>query len=165
MNTKNLILALAGFLIVIGLFKPDLSNFIKPSKPSDVSVKVVVEKPSNKEILDECESVIKALKADSDRKTDGVRLAELYNDMATLVSLDGDDMVIKNTEEIRQANKLAGAMLRMDIKGKYPELAKALQGVVVASIGDDSVLLDSELRTQASEAFKALAWACVEGAK
>jgi hypothetical protein len=164
MNTKNLVLVLAALLIVIGLFKPDLSKFINLSKPSNNSA-VVVDKPSNTDILDECQEVIDALKADSDRKTDGVRLASLYNDLATLVSLDGEDLVLKNTEEIRQANKLAGVMLKLDIKGKYPELAKALQSVVVANIGDDSVLLDSELRTQASEAFKALAWACFEGSK
>lgn len=165
MNTKNLILALAALLIVVGLFKPDFSKFINNRPSPDNVVSVVVEKPTNSEILDECQAVIEALKADTDRKTDGLRLASLYNDMATLVSLDGEDMVLKNTEEIRQANKLAGAMLRMDIKGKYPELAKSLQSVVVASIGDDSVLLDSKLRQQASDAFKALAWACVEGAK
>lgn len=164
MNTKNLVLGLAALLIVIGLFKPDFSNLINRPNPDNV-VSVVVEKPTNSEIMDECQSVIDALKADSDRKTDGLRLASLYNDMATLVSLDGEDMVLKNTEEIRQANKLAGAMLRMDIKGKYPELAKSLQSVVVASIGDDSVLLDSKLRQQASDAFKALAWACFEGSK
>ena len=61
---------------------------------------MVVEKPTNSEILDECQAVIEALKADTDRKTDGLRLASLYNDMATLVSLDGEDMVLKNTEEI-----------------------------------------------------------------
>lgn len=164
MNTKNLILALAALLIVVGLFKPDLSKFINPSKPSNNSV-VVVDKPSNPEILDECQEVIDALKTDSDRKTDGVRLASLYNDLATLVSLDGEDLVLKNTEEIRQANKLAGAMLRLDIKGKYPKLAKAAEKVVVSSIGDDSVMLDEKLRQGAVDGFKALSWACLEGAK
>lgn len=164
MNTKNLILALAALLIVVGLFKPDLSKFINPSKPSNNSV-VVVDKPSNPEILDECQEVIDALKTDSDRKTDGVRLASLYNDLATLVSLDGEDLVLKNTEEIRQANKLAGAMLRLDIKGKYPKLAKAAEKVVVSSIGDDSVMLDEKLRQGAVDGFKALSWACLEGSK
>lgn len=164
MNTKNLILALAALLIVIGLFKPDFSNLINRPNPDNV-VSVVVEKPTNSEILDECQAVIEALKADSDRKTDGLRLASLYNDMATLVSLDGEDMVLKNTEEIRQANRLSGAMLKLDIKGKYPKLAKAAESVVVSSIGDDSVVLDSKLRQGAVDGFKALAWACLEGAK
>lgn len=160
---KNPLLILAALLIVIGFFKPDLSNIIGPS-PTNDSV-IVVEKPSNAEILDECQSVIDALKADSDRKVDGKRLASLYNDMATLVSLDGEDMVLKNTEEIRQANRLSGAMLRLDIKGKYPKLAKAAESVVVSSIGDDSVVLDSKLRQGAVDGFKALAWACFEGSK
>lgn len=165
MNTKNLVLVLAGLLIIIGLLKPDLSKFIIPSNSNNNVSIVVVEKPENAEILDECEAVINALKENSDRKTDGKRLASLYIDMATLVGLDGDDMVLKNTEEIRQANKLSGAMLRLDIKGKYPKLAKAAESVVVSSIGDDSVLLDSKLRQKAVDGFNALAWACLEGSK
>lgn len=161
---KNLALLLAAVLIVVGLLKPDLSNFTGGKTPSNIVV-VSVDKPSDPEILDECEAVIDALKEDSDRKTDGKRLASLYVDMATLVSLDGDNMVLKNTEEIRQANRLSGAMLRLDIKGKYPKLAKAAESVVVSSIGDDSVLLDSKLRQRAVDGFNALAWACLEGAK
>jgi hypothetical protein len=130
----------------------------------NVSV-VVVEKPSNPEILDECQEVINALKADSDRKVDGKRLASLYLDMATLVSLDGEDQVVKDTESIRQANKLAGVMLRLDLKGKYPDLKDAAQKLVVASIGDDNVLLDNKLRQGAVDGFKALAWACDQGSK
>lgn len=165
MNTKNLLLGLAGILVVIGLLKPDLSKFINVSNPSNNSVTVLVEKPSNKDLLDECQDVIDALKENKDRKNDGTRLASLYNDLATLISLDGEDMTLKNTEEIRQANKLAGVMLKLDIKGKYPELAKATNSVIVASLGDDSVMLDDKLREQAIEGFKALAWACIEGTK
>jgi hypothetical protein len=155
---------LGAILIVLGLFKPDLSKFFN-SNESNSAVSVVLEKPSNPEILDECQAVIDALKANKDRKSDGVRLASLYSDMATLVSLDGEDTVLKNTEEIRQANKLAGVMLKLDIKGKYPDLAKAAESVVVSSIGDDSVVLDPKLREGAVNGFKALAWACQQGAK
>ena len=78
MNTKNLLLMLAAILIVVGLLKPDLSNFINNFTPSNNVVNVVVEKPTNTEILDECQGVIDALKEDSDRKQDGPRLASLY---------------------------------------------------------------------------------------
>ena len=162
MNTKNLLLLIGAILIVLGLFKPNLSNIVNVT-PSDTTV--IVEKPSNIELLDECQDVVNALKKNNDRKQDGVRLASLYNDLATLVSLDGEDLVLKNTEEIRQANKLAGVMLKLDIKGKYPELAKTTNSVIVASLGDDSVMLDDKLREQAIEGFKALAWACIEGTK
>ena len=73
---------LAAILIVVGLLKPDLSNFINNFTPSNNVVNVVVEKPTNTEILDECQGVIDALKEDSDRKQDGPRLASLYNDLA-----------------------------------------------------------------------------------
>jgi hypothetical protein len=161
---KNALLGLGAVLIVLGLLKPDLSVLFNKPSVDNVSV-VVVEKPSNPEILDECQEVINALKADSDRKVDGKRLASLYLDMATLVSLDGEDQVVKDTESIRQANKLAGVMLRLDLKGKYPDLKDAAQKLVVASIGDDNVLLDNKLRQGAVDGFKALAWACDQGSK
>ena len=161
---KNLVLLLATILIIIGLFKPDFASIINTSPTNNVST-VVVSKPSNIELLDECQDVVNALKKNSDRKYDGLRLASLYNDLATLISLDNEDMVVKNTEEVRQANKLAGVMLKLDIKGKYPELAKATNSVIVASLGDDSLMLDDKLRQQAVDGFKALAWACIEGTK
>jgi hypothetical protein len=56
-------------------------------------------------------------------------------------------------------------MLKLDIKGKYPNLAKESKEVVVASIGDDKILLSKELRVKAVEGLNALAWAFNEGSK
>jgi hypothetical protein len=56
-------------------------------------------------------------------------------------------------------------MLRLDIKGKYPDLAKEAKEVVVAAIGDDQILLSKELRVKAVEGLNALAWACNMGSK
>lgn len=163
MKNTNLVLLLVGALLLgVGLLKPNLSNIV-PNKtvvvePSDLS------EPSET-LQDEADEVIKALSVDTDRKIDGKRLAQLYIDMATLISLDGEDQVIKNTEEVRQANRLTGLMLRLNIKGKYPELPTAAQKLVVKAIGDDQVLLNADLRAKAVEGFKALAWACNEGSK
>jgi hypothetical protein len=44
-------------------------------------------------------------------------------------------------------------------------LAKETKDVIVAAIGDDQVLLSTELRAKAVDGFKALAWACNEGVK
>jgi hypothetical protein len=101
----------------------------------------------------------------SSAKDDSLRLRDLYLDLSTLVSLDGENQIVKNTEEIRQANSLAGVMLRLDIKDKYANLAKEAKDVMVSAIGDDQVLLSAELRTKAVDGFKALAWACNEGSK
>jgi hypothetical protein len=157
---KNIILIIAGLLIAIGLFRPNFESFVKPN-PVD-SIVFVEPKEEYKEFTN---AIIKALSIDGDRKVDGKRLASMANDVATLISLDGDNEVIKNTEEIRQINKLIGPMLKLDIKGKYPDLAKASQNLIVSAIGDDAVVLDKELRIKSSEAFMALAWAYNEGAK
>jgi hypothetical protein len=73
--------------------------------------------------------------------------------------------VVKNTDEIRQANSIAGPMLRLDMKNKYKGLSKESQDVVIAAIGDDNIALSKELRPKAVEGFNALAWAYNEGSK
>jgi len=113
-----------------------------------------------------CKPVIDALKnGPSSRTKDAQRLSDLYMDLATLKELDGDNEVVKTTEEIRQANSLTGLMLRLNIKGSYPGLGEASQSFIASQIGDDVVTLDNDLRTKSVNAFKALAWACNEGSK
>lgn len=163
-NAKTIVLSIGLVLLGIGIFKPNLSELVSPSPVSIVVDDLSLPKPLP-EFDNVTQPVIKALSVNNDRKTDGKRLASLFNDIATLVLLDGDDLVIKNTDEIRQVNKLAGPMLRMDIKGKYEDLPEAAQALIHSAIGDDSIPLTSELRTKAADAFKALAWACNEGSK
>jgi hypothetical protein len=164
MNNK-VILVLAALLIVLGLVQPNLSNWGVPSKPVSVDV-LELSAPVDENVKKEADDVVSLLKeSGSSVKVDAKRLRDLYLDLAKLVELDGEEEVIKSTEEIRQANSLAGLMLRLDIKGKYPNLAKEAKEVVVSAIGDDQILLSKELRVKAVEGLNALAWACNEGGK
>jgi hypothetical protein len=159
---KTTLLVIGGLLILVGLIKP---NFNMPiDKPSNNIV--VVDSPSSDELKELCQPVIDALRdGGSSRVKDGKRLSDLYMDLATLVELDGENMVVKTTEEIKQANSLAGVMLRMDIKNKYPNLASSAQALIAKNVSDDMVLLDETLRAKAVESFRALAWATNEGTK
>jgi hypothetical protein len=159
---KKVLLALGGLLIVLGLLKPEFSDILKP-RPSVVDV-LELSAPTDEVVKKEADDVVAVLK-EAGIKSEAKRLRDLYIDLAKLVELDGEDEVIKSTEEIRQANSLAGVMLRLDMKGKYPNLAKEAKEVVVASIGDDQILLSKELRVKAVEGLNALAWACNEGSK
>lgn len=164
MNNK-LLLVVGAALLLFGLFKPNLNFPI--NKPDNNTNIVVVTPPESSELRDKCKSVRDIFEDSSakDKKQDARRLSDLCMDLATLVELDGDEEVVKTTEEIRQANSLSGAMLRMNIKSKYPGLSDASQAVISSQIGDDIVLLDSELRKKAVDAFRALAWACNEESK
>jgi len=165
LNKKNLALIVGTILIIIGLIKPDLSNLISwPSRPVAIDV-LELPAPTAANIKKEAEEVVSLLKSYSAAKPDLKRLRDLMLDLGRLVELDGEDTVIKNTEEIRQANSLSGVMLRLDIKGKYPDLAKESKEVVVAAIGDDNINLSPELRVKAVEGFNALAWAYNEASK
>ena len=165
LKSKHLLIV-AGILIIVGLFKPDLSKvFPVINSPSNNTI-VVVTPPSDDTLKQKCKLVIDVLSnGGSDRYKDGKRLSDLYMDLATLIELDGADQVIKTTEEITQANSLSGLMLRLNIKSKYPGLGDAAQVVISSQIGDDIVPLDAELRIKAAEAFRGLAWACNEGSK
>lgn len=166
MKSKSLLLLVALVLVSIGIFKPDIGSFINtPSHPSVVVDNLDIEAPKSEALRSKADDIVKALAINNDRKIDGKKLAALYKDIATLIALDGENEVIKNTEDIRQANRLSGLILQLDIKGKYPALPEANQALLIESIGDDSVLLNKELRAKAVEGFMALAWACNKGAK
>lgn len=162
---KNLVLVIGGLLILLGLTKFDFGrlNPIRPS-PSNIDVMELVA-PSDENVKKEAQDVISLLKSSSGSKQDSKRLRDLSLDLGRLVQLDGEDLVIKNTDEIRQANGIAGVMLRLDIKGKYPNLAKEAKEVIVSSIGDDNINLTPELRAKAVDGFNALAWAYNEASK
>lgn len=159
---NKILLGLGLVLCLIGLLKPNL-NLV--SVPSNGVTSVSVDKPSNETLLKLAQDLVQTIKENKVTREDGLRLANLCFDMSTLISLDGSSEVIKNTEEIRQANRLSGMMLRMDMNKKYPELATKMNAVVVGYIGDDIVSLNNDLRTKSCDVFKALAWAFVEGTK
>ena len=164
MKNNNLVLVIAGLLILVGLAKFDFSLLnILPNRPDTVDVLELPE-PTDEAVRKEAYDVASLLK-EAGAKGDAKRLRDLYLDLAKLVELDDEDQVIKSTEEIRQANSLTGVMLKLDIKGKYPNLAKEAKEVVVAAIGDDQILLSKELRAKAVDSLNALAWACNQGSK
>lgn len=157
MKSKNtLLLTVAGILIVIGVIKPDLNQLINNTPVCNNTI-VNIDSPEDPILREKAEIIIATLKnADS---LDTQKLRNLALDMSVLIGLDGEDLVIKTTEEIRQAVSLSGVMLRMDIKGKYPSLASQSTDVIVAAIGDDDLPLTPDLRSKAVKGFEALAWA------
>lgn len=161
MINKKALLVLAGILIVVGLTRPDLSNILvnRPAKVDNLEL----SQPADETVFKEAKDVIVIAKTMP--KAEARKLRDLYLDIKQLIKLDGEDEVIKNTEEIRQANSIAGSMLKLDLKGKYPDLAKELKDVVVTAIGDDQMILSPELRVKAADSFDALAWALNEGSK
>ena len=156
MNNKSVVLILGIVLLAIGVLKPDLSNIGFPNKPVPVDV-LELTAPSDEDLKKEADDVVSLLKqAGPQARGDARRLRDLILDIRKLVELDGENEVIKNTEEIRQANSLAGVMLRMDIKGKYADLAKECKEVIVAAIGDDQIVLTPALRAKALDGFNGL---------
>ena len=160
MNNKTVLIVVAVFLLLIGIFKPNLDTIFPDSKPGPT---INVVEPTDPELKESCLALATILR--NGKSSDALRLSSLYSDIGDLIALDGENEVIKSTEEIRQANKLSGSLLRLDIKGKYEGLATAAEKVIVVSIGQDDLPLDKELRNKSVTAFKALAWACKEGSK
>jgi hypothetical protein len=164
MNNKKILLVIGGILLCVGLLKPDLSNFLPHKNIPSIDV-MELEVPLDTNIKKEADDVVALLKSLNTTKSEMKKLRDLSLDLGRLVQLDGEDLIIKNTEEIRQANSISGIMLKLDIKGKYPNLAKEAKEVIVAAIGDDSVSLTPDLRTKAVSGFNALAWAYNEASK
>lgn len=163
---NKLVLAVGVALIGLGLFgKYSPTNILKPTVPAVESY--VVDAPSDEALLEKARSVVSVLQEsdDSTKKSDCLKLSALYSDIAILIELDNNDKVIKDTASIREANSLAGKMLRLNIKNKYPNLAESCKEVIVSAIGEDDVVLDEDMRDKACDAFRALSWAFYEGSK
>lgn len=165
-NQTKTILLIGVALVAWGLFGSQIKNIVNNNHNVPVSVDVLeLSAPSDKNVKKEAQEIVDLLRKSSGNKNDYKKLRDLSLDLGQLIKLDGEDMVIKNTDEIRQANSLSGIMLRLDIKGKYPTLAKEAKEVIVASIGDDNVNLTPELRVKAVDGFNALSWAYNEASK
>lgn len=164
---NKVLLAIGAILVLFGLVKPDLGNIFTPSDNVSVVESYVVDAPSDTDLLEKAREIKEILQSseDSTRKSDALKLSSLYADIATLIELDGEDQVVKDTNAIRQVNSIAGNMLRLDIKDKYPNLAEASRSLVVTAIGDDDVSLSDDLRSKSAEAFRALSWAFYQGSK
>lgn len=165
MQKHKPLLVFGIILIIFGLFKPDLGLF--SNNNADTVVSCVVDAPADQALLEKARSIIDIVKSvnDSTRKNDCLRLSSLYCDMATLIELNDEDQVIKDTATIREANILSGKMLRLNIKDKYENLAETSEELVKSAIGSNDVVLDDELRSKAVDAFRSLSWAFYEGSK
>lgn len=157
---KNLLLLIGIILLSFGLFRPQLN--VSPANSSTPSVSVDV--PSENGLKESAQKIVDLMRNSNSFsvKTDSAQLRDLYINLAVMISLDGKDTVINTTEEIRKANSISGHLLQavgVDLKGKYNNLAKECQNVIVGSIGDENITLSPELRKKASESFMALAWA------
>jgi hypothetical protein len=164
MNNKVL-LSIGVLLVLLGVFKPSIPSLLNNGSSSTTLEQYETDAPSNPELLEKSKIVIEILQSvdHSTKSYECQKLSALYYDLATLVELDNEDLVIKDTNAIREANGLAGKMLKLNIKDKYPNLAKASQDLVVSQLGDNDVVLDADLRKKAAECFKALSWAFYQG--
>jgi len=160
---EKFLLVLAVVLILIGITKPNLSLISNNSNKIDI---MELSEPIDSNILKESKEVVSLIKSYKNiSKNDFKKLRDLMLDLSILIKLDGEDKVITNTDEIRQANSLAGVMLKLDMKDKYKDLAKETHDVIVAAVGDDNIPLSDDLRTKGVDGFNALAWAFNEGSK
>jgi hypothetical protein len=169
MKNNTLLMTMAIGLILFGVIKPDISQYL-PSNNSVINSNAienyVVDAPQNDLLLEKAKVVKNIISnGPSSRAYEGKKLSSLYYDLAILISLTGSDEVVRNTEEIRQANSLAGIMLKLGIKDKYKDLSGATEDLVISYVGKDDILLDDMSRGRAVEAFRALSWACYEGSK
>jgi hypothetical protein len=160
---KTYLLLMGLIMLAIGLIKPDLSylnNLVNNINNHSV-VDFHVDEPSDLNLKNACEPIINIMKSskESSKKYDAQKLSSLYRDIASLIQLDAEDLVIKSTLEIREANKLAGLLSKLNLSGRYPELATECDRLVVIGIGDEDVVLDNETRKKSVDTFNALSWA------
>lgn len=154
---NKVLFGIGALLIIVGIYKPQFYIPIinpNPTPVSNILEHYITDVPENPELLKIARDITKILigSNDNNRKNNCLKLSSLYADLDTLISLHGDDMVIKDTASIREANRLTGIMLRLDMKNKYPGLSAKCEELMVAAIGSDEALLDNDLRNKGREA-------------
>lgn len=158
MNKQNSILWLVAVLLIgVGFFQPSMpSAMFKPT--------ATISAPSE-DLQSRCQKLIEIVKSykNADKQVDMKKLMGLYIDLSKLIAINDEDTVIKNTEEIREANRLSGKMSDLNLKDKYEDLGPELNRIVMSYIGDDNEALSPELRQKGVDVFNALAWAINEG--
>jgi hypothetical protein len=167
-TTNKVLLAIGAVLVVVGFVKPDLNNIIpNPSPtPSPVVPSFEISEPENPSLKEAALEIAEILKnGGENHKNDALALSNLYADIAKLVSLDNENEVVRTTNELREVNSVAGSLMNLGLKGKYPNFASKARELVVSVLGDDIAVLSADSRAKAVEAFEALAWGCYEGAK
>lgn len=170
---KSFALVIGVVLIAVGVFKPDLSNLLPSNGGNSVVVpSVEFAEPTDPNLMASALKVADALKVGENHKEDGLALANLYHDIARLIELDGDDQVVKTTTEVAEVNSVAGRLMNLQLRGQYPDLAKAAKSLVVSALNGgesesdvDVAVLNAESRSVSVAAFDALAWGCFEGSK
>jgi hypothetical protein len=157
---------IAIVLIGIGLLQPSLISNINMSNTNSTISTPVTDAPTDTELFAKTKAIVDILQSSNaeNKKGDFFRLSCLYADMSTLIAVN-DDTIIKDTVSIREANILCGKMLKLNLQDKYSGLAEKVEELVLYSIGDDDVVLDSLLRQKAVDAFKALSWAFYKGSQ
>lgn len=128
----------------------DLSKLIPTAGAS--STETFPDKPTDSAIAAAADQVKAALStADA---ADKLVLARLWRETAKLIA--ADNSVVQTTADVRRANGLIGKVANLNIKGKYPGLAAALDGATKSVLGDDPTPVD---RAKAAALFNGFSWA------
>ena len=108
--SKKILLVVIAIFIVLGLNRSNISLPIINVPSISPVEELTISEPSDSTLKTLAEDIADKFKqGDDDRKQDGYRLAQLYNDMSKLISLD-DKPIIKTTETIKEANVLAAQL-------------------------------------------------------
>jgi len=85
-------------------------------------------------------------------------LASLWRELANVIALDTDN-IIKSNADIREANSVAGRLMALRMKGKYPSLGADVDSAIKNVMGKNPDALDATTKKKAVELFNGLSWA------
>ncbi len=154
---KNLVPLLVFAAVVFVVFGDKLGQFV-PNLGGVSSVgEVFPDQPTDSKVAAAVEPVKTILKTATPEEK--LSLARLWREEARLIGLDDAQGVIKSTADIRAAHGMAGKLMALNIKGKYPGLADAVDKAIMDVVGNQSRSLDAGVRKDAVAVLNGLSWA------
>jgi len=178
MQKANYNILLGIGIVIIALFLPKILDSVKnidtdPSVPiAPVIPQVPCELSNNSELINidfepvkEPSAEMKVLTADiplsvtgEDANWDKVRLAQFYAQLSSIIM--NEPGFIRTTGDFRDYYMQTGQInfAGNSLKGKYADLGKVVDDIIVKSIGKQSKEFDNDTRNKVSNIFAAISW-------
>lgn len=157
-------IVLAGVLAFL-VWGPQDFSFITKYFPDLGTVNVPDDRmpAPSAELQEQVAGITDIIRANPNHARDGQLIGNFFRDFAAVAVTNTEK--VKTKEDIRKVNVASGKILfdQLGIKGDYPGLSKAIDKVIMDNVGKNGPL-DSATREKARAAFRAVAWACYQGA-
>ena len=151
--SKGLRLALAGILLVIGLFGEQILDFVKDNVEIINTPSVNIPEPEL-----EYKTLVEPIVAMDIDFNDAKQISVFFTTLSDVVEFDPG--FVDTTEKFMVFNKTSGGLnfSGLKINDKYDKLGESIDMAIANTVGLENVPLTAEMREDLCDCLDAIAW-------